>query len=156
MSEIILEKAAQNVLVPVEPAGILLLQKWRIGDGIRCEVAKVRNYQFLKKFMAMINTAFALWEPPVCEWAGVQAGKDIDTFREQVTITAGFHYVVVDIRGHAKVRAKSISFANMEEAEFDRVYAAVFHVCWQILMRQSSHWTPAALDEAIANLEAFA
>lgn len=156
MSEIILEKAARNVLVPVHPAGVLLLEKWRIGDGIRCEVAKIRNYRFLKKFMALINTAFALWEPPVCEWSGVQAGKDIDTFREQVTILAGFNYMVVDVRGEARARAKSISFASMEEDEFDRLYTSVFHVCWKILMNQSKHWTPALLERAINNMESFA
>jgi hypothetical protein len=155
MAELILEKAPGNVLVPAEPQGIQMLESWRLGAGIRCEVTKIRNYAFHKKFFAMLNTAFALWEPPRCEWSGIQAEKDFDTFREQVTITAGFHYVVVDIRGNARVRPKSISFASMDDDEFARVYRAVFNVCWKILLNQSAHWTPALLENAIANLESF-
>lgn len=154
-TELMLTKLPDGRLMPIDQAGIDYLRKVKAGKLIRCTVVQVRNYLFHKKFFLMLNTIYENWEPPVCEWAGVKAEKDVETFREELTILAGFHHVVVSIRGEARVRADSISFANMDQDTFDRFYSAVFRKGWELLMRQSPAWTEERLNSVIGQMEEY-
>lgn len=154
--ELFLGKTPAGVLVPVDQAGQDIITGWKVGRLYRGTFTSVRNYVFHKRFFAMLNATFEAWEPPYVEWAGIPGEKDYDTFREQVTILAGFHDVVIDVRGHAKAKAKSISFANMDQENFEKLYGKVFVVCWNILMAQSPRWTKAEFERVVAHMENFA
>ncbi|WP_370609800.1 DUF1367 family protein [Citrobacter portucalensis] len=81
--------------------------------------------------------------------------KSFEAFREWVTIQAGFyteHFYPDGSRGR---RAKSITFANMDETEFQQLYKAVLNVLWNwILFRKFS--SPEEVNNVAAQLLEFA
>ena len=57
----------------------------------------------------------------------------MDDFREAVTIAAGFCHDQKQIDGSFTKRANSISFAQMDQAQFEEVHNKVLTVCLKIL-----------------------
>lgn len=86
-----------------------------------------RNTKFHRKFFSMLHFAFDAWEPDRKRktYKGRPVAKNFERFREDVLILAGFSEQTFDLRGNMKLKAQSISFANMDDAEFERVYSAV-------------------------------
>ena len=62
-------------------------------------------------------------------------GKDFESFREYVTIKAGFFNAVATPSGLRKV-AKSISFAKMDDVDFANCYKQILNVCWQLCLHK--------------------
>ncbi|EPZ2457914.1 DUF1367 family protein [Citrobacter youngae] len=62
--------------------------------------------------------------------------KHFESFREWATIQAGFfdEYTMPD--GSRRKIAKSISFASMDDAEFNGVYQSVLNVLWNYILRR--------------------
>lgn len=67
--------------------------------------------------------------------------KSRESFREHVTIEAG-HYVLVHTPHGIRKKAKSISWANMDDTAFEPLYRDVFNVCWRQVL--SSHFNTEA------------
>ncbi|ENA9892037.1 DUF1367 family protein, partial [Escherichia coli] len=92
-----------------------------------------RNPSFHRKMFAFLNFCFQYW---CAEHAGYEFSDEatqFDEFRKNLTILAGFYDVVTTIRGEVRYRAKSLSYANMDQDEFERCYnsminAALKHV----------------------------
>ena len=59
--------------------------------------------------------------------------KDIDSFRRWLTIEAGYFNICVTPAGVVK-EPKSISFASMDQDEFNAFYQACFTVCWNMIL----------------------
>lgn len=59
--------------------------------------------------------------------------KDIDSFRRWLTIEAGYFNICVTPAGVVK-EPKSISFASMDQNEFNAFYQACFTVCWNMIL----------------------
>lgn len=89
-----------------------------------------RNGKFHRKFMALLNVGFEMWEPKRKRksYKGMAIEKNFDQFREDITILAGFYEQTFNIKGEMRLRAKSISFANMEDDEFEELYQSVVTV----------------------------
>jgi hypothetical protein len=89
-----------------------------------------RNGKFHRKFMALLNVGFEMWEPKRKRksYKGMAIEKNFDQFREDITILAGFYEQTFNIKGEMRLRAKSISFAAMEDDEFETLYQAVVTV----------------------------
>ena len=100
------------------------------GEFATIEFVIPRNQKFHRKFFAMLNFAFDAWEPDRKRktYKGRPVQKNFDRFREDVLILAGFSDQTFDLRGNMKLKAKSISFANMDDAEFESVYSSVADV----------------------------
>lgn len=103
-----------------------------MGEG---ELAKfsfktIRNGKFHRKFFAMLTVGFDAWEPGRKHktYKGQSVAKNFEKFREEVTILAGFYEQSFDLDGNLQLIAKSISFANMTQEEFEAVYDAVANV----------------------------
>lgn len=91
------------------------MKRIKVGDFLECEIKKPRNYRFHKKFFALIQMIFQNQE----------RYNNIDDLREDLTIEAGYYVKRENIKGELIKRAKSISFANMDEHEFSDFYSAV-------------------------------
>lgn len=100
-----------------------------LSDGeYAVDLRRPRNYKFLKKYFALLNAAYSLWDTP----EGVERSRD--SFREEVIIKAGYFEHVFSIDGTFKLKAKSISFAKMEEPEFEQLYSKTIDVIlWHVL-----------------------
>ena len=123
------------------------------GELIRCEMAFPRNGRFHRKFFALLSVGFDAWETSRKHktYKGRPVEKNFETFREDVTVLAGFYDQHYDLRGRMVLRAKSIRFAKMDEAEFERLYAAVADVLLQhVLTRYAGREELDAVVEKIA------
>lgn len=103
------------------------LLKLEEGEIAQAEMAIPRNYRFHKKFFALINFAFDAWLPnrKNKSYKGIEVVKNFDRFRSDLLIQAGYYEQTFDLDGNMKLEAQSISFSNMDDAEFERVYSAV-------------------------------
>lgn len=61
--------------------------------------------------------------------------KDIDAFREFVTIKAGFYETVIGPSGPEK-RAISWAYKNLGQDRFEKLFTAVREVCWELILSQ--------------------
>lgn len=100
-----------------------LLDKIKPGTTVLLTLTRPRNILFHRKFFGLVNYLFDCWEPDESK-----AAKNVETFRKDLTILAGYFDEVIGIDGAVKVKAKSISFASMYEDEFEKLYSAVIDV----------------------------
>ncbi len=121
MAEIFLIKR-HGCLIPASESDVEKLATLTEGVMYRAEIVKPRNYKFLQKFFVLLDVLFNIFEPPKKEYKGIPAVKNRTRFRHDLTISIGYYEMVYKINGDMVAQAKSISFANMEEVEFDGVY----------------------------------
>jgi hypothetical protein len=109
---------------------------WRMASGkepgeiFDVETVIPRNAKFHRKFFALLQIGFDAWEPQRVRksYKGRPVEKNFEQFREDITILAGFYEQTFDMKGRMRLRAKSISFANMDDVEFEALYSAVVDV----------------------------
>jgi hypothetical protein len=75
--------------------------------------------------------------------------KSREAFREWVTIEAG-HFDLVQTPEGVKKRAKSISWASMDDTAFEPLYRDVFNACWRLVL--SAHFESEEAAMAAAEL----
>ncbi|PCE67562.1 DUF1367 family protein [Salinivibrio sp. YCSC6] len=87
--------------------------------------------------------------------ANIEVEKSFTAYRKWVVAEAGFYKTVTLPNGTVKREAKSISFANMDDREFDELYTASLTVIWNHILH--SHFaTKAEVDRAVNTLLGFA
>lgn len=131
MAEISLIKGAGGMLYPLGADDAeLVASKIRTGEVIRCEFSKVRNGKFHRKYFALLNLGFEYFQPAAVQYRGqtLVPDKNFDEFRRWIAVKAGFFDIVGYPDGSIRVRAKSISFAKMDDVEFSGLYSATIDV----------------------------
>ncbi len=100
------------------------------GEFAVIEFVIPRNAKFHRKFFSMLHFAFDSWEPGRMRktYKGKEVSKNFERFRKDVLILAGFYDQTFDLKGRMKLEAHSVSFSNMDDAEFEEVYSAVASV----------------------------
>jgi hypothetical protein len=141
-----------GVLAPADAEDVEALQKVKLGQVIHADFKQMRNVKFHRKYFAMLNLAFDNWEPPETTHNDIVCVKNRERFRKDVQIAAGFYDIVVNLRGEPRAESKSISFANMDDTEFEQVYSAVADV---ILQKVLTTYTRADLDRVVDQMLAF-
>lgn len=152
MAEILLIKTPTGALVPADIESAQYLKKHKIGQGFRAKITRARNILFHRKFFALLNYAFDTWEPEERVYKGHVVAKNFDRFREDITILAGYFETSVRLDGSVCVSAKSISFANMDEDEFEKLYSAVIDV---LLKRIFINQTRGDIENVVNNILAY-
>lgn len=151
--EIMVIKTAAGHIIPSLEVDFDKLKRFKIGVPFSVTVKQPRNSKFHRKFMAMLNIGFDAFEVEVKEHNGFPVQKDFDRFRKDVIIAAGFYDLVSDIKGNVKAKAKSISFSNMDDEKFERVYSAAINV---LLQRVLKSYTRDDLDRVVDQVLGFA
>jgi hypothetical protein len=124
------------------------------GELVRVSFKIERNGPFHRKFFAMLNVGYEAWDPgrKHKQHKGMEVAKNFEQFREDVTILAGFYEQTFDLQGRMVLKAKSIKFASMDQAEFERVYSAVADV---LLTHVLTKYSRADLDEVVEKMMRF-
>lgn len=105
--------------------------KIRKGQAVECSVKVLRNYKLLKKFWAMVNTAFNFLSPVQQEFFH----DSVDGFRCTIEVAAGYYDEFYDATRRAWVqKPKSIAFDKMDEAEFDKLYEDVVNIVFKLFL----------------------
>lgn len=116
-------------LVPIYDEGFDEKKKLKIGEIYEAEIRLQRNIRFHRKFMALLN----------CAWAylpeATQGGfRTIENFRKYLTVAAGFCDVFYSpTYGQWVEIPKSLSFDKMDDAEFQKLYESVRNIIDSIL-----------------------
>lgn len=113
-------------LVPADEHAQQYCEKLSLTDILVGYFSRPRNIKFHRKYFAMLNTAYEMWDAPLtAEYKGktYEVEKSIEVFRDWLTVMAGHYDVVVLPTGGVKFVAKSIAFHKMDEDEFSKLYS---------------------------------
>jgi len=88
-------------------------KKLKVNTEYQCEVKRPRNYEFHKKYFALINMVFENQEKYI----------NIDHLRKDLTIASGFYTKRFDINDNEILEPDSISFGSMKQDVFDDLYS---------------------------------
>lgn len=150
--EILLKKGLAGLL-PADSESEATLKRIKHDTVLRVEMKKVRNPRFHRKFFALLNVAFEAWQPEVKTYKGEVATKNFDRFRKDLIVLAGFYETSYKITGELVLTAKSISFGNMDEFEFQDLYDRVLDV---ILERVLTNYTKDDVNSVVNEIVGFA
>jgi len=117
-----------NGLIPANPPTEEWLHKVKIGRMVRGKFTQIRNSAFHRKYFALVNMAFDNWEPGEIDSKYGVPEKNFERFRHDLTILAGFYDVTIRLDGSTRIEPKSISFAKMDQDEFEKVYSKTIDV----------------------------
>ncbi len=141
-----------NTLIPIDSSGMEAFEKIKPNAVVKCEVTRPRNIGYHRRFFALLDLAFDAWEMPETEYRGQKIQKNRERFRKDLLIMAGHYEVVVNLKGELRYEAKSMSFANMAQDEFEALYSSVVDV---ILQKVMSTYTRGDLDRVIEEIIGF-
>lgn len=86
--------------------------KLKIGEVYEVEIKKKRNYEFHKKYFALLNLAFE----------NQDHFELFDDLRDYLVVKSGYYRKVVMPNGYEDIKPKSISFSSMDNIEFEDLY----------------------------------
>lgn len=139
-------------LVPVDQASADAMEKLKPNGEYKAVFTQPRNSGFHRKFFALLDVAYEAWPAPDLEHKGVPVMKNRERFRKDIIIQCGFYYLSTGIDGRVRCDAKSISFANMEQDDFEKLYSTAIDV---ILGKVLSGYTKADLDALVNKILGF-
>jgi hypothetical protein len=123
-------KKFNQVIVPVDQINAELFEDLKNGE-YQIDISRPRNLPFHRKFFALLNFAYRNWDVE-------ETHKDFEKFREKVTILAGHCKEVWNLDGTLELKAESISFAKMDEVDFQAFYSKVVDVILQHVLKAYS------------------
>ena len=132
-------------LVPATDRDRLLLDKIKTGEAVKMTLKRVRNYRYHKKYFALLNFAFDIFEPE-------QGEKNFDRFRKDIAILAGFYEQSVRLDGSIRTEAKSLAFGSMSEDEFEELFTKSIDVIIKYVCRE---YSGDMLRSLVDTIEAF-
>ena len=122
------------------------------GEIVSAEIKRPRNYRFHKKYFALMNYAFGVWDPDCLEFNGRPVGKSFEQFRKDITILAGYYTLSENIKGEPKAEADSVSFGKMREDEFSCLYSKTIDALLKYVLK---NYTLEDVDKVIDNIIGF-
>lgn len=131
-------------LMPDTPEDAEFVSKLKLGEIVAAEVTRPRNYKFLRKYMALIRYAY--------DNRDGSEEYSIGAFRKSVEMQAG-HFEPVKAGGYLFKIPKSISFAEMTEEDFDKLYSKVIDV---LIKRFMKGYTKADMERCVEEVLRFA
>jgi len=149
-------KRIQGFLQPQDDEAFAVINSLDPNEVVNFEKVKsMRNYKFHKKYFALINFAFEHWQPEKIKddiVDGIVPKKSFTRFRKDLTILSGYYDQEIRLDGSLRIVAKSISFVNMNEADFHELYSNTIDV---ILDKILTNYTKEKLDETVRELLVF-
>lgn len=106
------------------------MAKLKPGQLIGGDFAATRNYEFHKRYFALLGLLFEIWSEsaPKEQYKGEDILPDFERFRKDVAIMAGHYRPVWALNGELRLEAESISFARMDETRFEELYSKTINV----------------------------
>lgn len=151
-----LVKAPGGYFIPASDVDRDEAEKLKNGVVYTFDAKKERNSLFHRKVLALIRLGFDAWDPTstitIRYSEGITPEKDFEKFREDLTIAAGHYYATYSIDGSVTLRAKSISFASMDEIEFEDLFSRFVDVLLRDIL---SKYTRADIDNIVDQVLGF-
>lgn len=152
MAELTVMKTATGALIPADQESVELIQKMKVGQGVKVRYSQIRNLPFHRKGMRLVRLAFDAWDAPELEYKGQPVEKDFTRFRKDLTILAGHYESFVNLKGEVRLEAKSWNFGNMKEDEFQAVYKSLLNLVWRLVLKDAGYLNIEAVDNVVEQL----
>lgn len=128
--EILMLKTSAGLLAPINDAEADELRKIKAGNVVECKIIRKRNPEWHRRYFALLQVGFDAWTEvaPRIEYHGERVAPNFERFRKDVCVLAGFYEPVFNLKGELRLEPKSISFASMEQDDFEKLYSATIDV----------------------------
>ena len=132
-------------LVPCDDNDYEEKKNLKLGEVYQVTISRPRNYEFHKKYFALINCAWECLNEKQTEFF-----KDINNFRKTMELAAGHSEMVYSINRKEYVeQVLSIAFDKMDNDQFQDLYNRVFDVILKYPLKNISE------EDFINNLSNF-
>lgn len=111
--------AGVHCLVPASELDAEEVQKLPLGEVYTTEFKKMRNWRFHRKFFAMLGIAFDNMPDDIKDARNIHT---MDGMLIDLKLLLGHYDLFVSLEGVAMYVPKSISFAAMDEDDFQQFY----------------------------------
>ncbi len=154
MAEVNLLKLSSTSLAPATEEDVEALSHIKIGEVVRCKYSRMRNIKFHRKYFSLLNYLYDVWEPAevAVDDKRFVPEKSFETFRKNIAVMSGYYDTHFTIAGDPRIEAKSISFANMKEEEFEKLYSNTIDVGLKHILHNHSRED---VDNVVQNLIGF-
>ena len=125
-------KQPGGVLVPATDLEVEKLTKFRSGEQYTVEMKLSRNPAFHRKAFAFFNFCFAHWRG---DNEFMDEAAQFDVFRKNLTCLAGYYDELWNIKGEVRIEAKSLSYGNMSQEEFESCYNALINAAMKHIFK---------------------
>lgn len=106
-------------LVPMYDSDLDLKKHLKVGTVVKCKVRNPRNYEHHKKFFALVRLTYDNLPGNLAEAWKIHNEEDmLRRFKRDL----GYYTSTYNERGEREIEYRSISFAAMEQHEFERFY----------------------------------
>jgi len=105
-------------LVPLDDADWQLKKQLRLGSDVRVQVTMPRNIKFHRKFFALLNITLDNLPETI---QNAQCIFSVEALLAALKIDMGY-YDIFKVNGHHVAKLRSISFAKMDETQFEHFY----------------------------------
>lgn len=106
-------------LVPMYDSDLDMKKRLKVGTTVRCRVTQPRNYEFHKKFFALVRLTYDNLPLSLVERWNV---RSVDDMLRRFKRDLGYYSSRTNDMGEREIEYRSISFAAMDEQEFERFY----------------------------------
>lgn len=121
-------------------------QRLKVGDTVLCSIKRPRNYEFHKKFFALLRLTVTNLPHLIQQQMQIFTEEDmLDCLKVDLGL-----YTTVWHGGKQIINTGSISFAKMDESEFERFFQRSVDVILRIYLRGTDRQ---ALIEEIDNFK---
>lgn len=117
----LLVKNTERGLLPCYDSDMEAKKKLALGAFYWCDIKLARNYEFHKKFFALIKLAFDNLPEMLDE-----RYPNLEALREDLLIRCGYTRRVLSRQGYVDV-AESIAFDKLGQTEFEEIYKKVWN-----------------------------
>lgn len=111
-------RVTENGLIPLYDSDMEQKRRLKIGSDVEVDIKKARNYEFHKKFFALIRLAFDNLNENLQRELGIYTEDDL-LIRLKIDLKL---YKVVRYENLGCLALDSISFEKMDQFEFENFY----------------------------------
>lgn len=141
-------------LIPADADAKEWLEGARAGKVMKAEIRMMRNGGFHRKFFCMLKCAYDNHDWPEIETQWGPAKCTYDQFRKYITVKCGYFDMVVTPQGNVRAEAKSISFAKMDQPEFEKLYNDALNFILAEYLAPKG-WTAEDMNNAVNQMLSF-
>lgn len=118
-------------LIPMYDSDLEERKKLKRGDRVLCRITKPRNYEFHKKFFALVRLTYENLPEHLHSMLRIRSEEDMLT---SIKLELGYADSLW-YSGKQIAVPKSISFAAMDQAEFERFFARAVDLVLTLYLR---------------------
>ncbi len=150
--EIVIRKLYDK-FVPADISQLSLMEDLKMNGEYKAVLSQPRNLPFHRKFFALLNKCYDNYEQPEVYYHEVRVFKSRERFREEIIIACGYWELGLDKKNRVIQVAKSISFANMDQIQFEQLFSKAIDV---ILADYLPHYSNGDMDRVVSEVLGFA